>query len=286
MTTEPCWPDPLHFSHVYHGETRHYRSKLFPRDLPGVTSVLKVLGLATEGLIKWSADTERLAVLEAAQTVYESIAPGHAYQQGEFARAVEMHIGPARANEKLKQKGQDIGSEIHDHIEWQLLREMGEVRPEPEIRDEALLASMAFEENWRDSGLQIIRVEQPIWHVEHLYAGTIDQVVMCPRRGLGLRDMKSSKGVFLEMHLQLAAYVEAARSHGFDIQWAEFVRLPKRLDDPILRDGGVEIRALGDCREWDNKKRCYIERKRTQEGLFRAFRAALVAWMALQPEDA
>ena len=37
---------------------------------PRVTTILKVLGLGTEALIRWSADLERDAVLEAAGEVY------------------------------------------------------------------------------------------------------------------------------------------------------------------------------------------------------------------------
>ena len=47
----PSWPEPGSTTYVTKPGGRHYKSAFFPEPLPGVTSVLKVLGLGTEKLI-------------------------------------------------------------------------------------------------------------------------------------------------------------------------------------------------------------------------------------------
>lgn len=267
MTVTLEWPDPASLLLVSHHGSQYYGTPDGP--MPRVTSVLKVLGTGTEGLIKWSASTERAACLEAAAEVFaESDHDGPAA----FAAAIEARLGKVRQHQKLVDKAADIGTRAHEMIAWTLKRAMGVPCGEkPALPDQSEWAFMAWEDWWKASGLTVLRAEQPVWHcIESLdgmvgYGGTIDAIVEHPERGLGIIDIKTSKGVYDNHHLQVAAYAHAARRWA-PIQWAEIVRLPKVTSDPAF-----EVVPLGKL----------YDRVVDEQALMNAFWGVLAAWKVL-----
>jgi hypothetical protein len=272
------WPNPASIPITGRGQNRRYATPDGP--LPSVTTALKVLGLSTEGLVRWSANLERTACLAACADAYDT--QGRDFWNGiTFAAHVESHLGKARAHARVNEKAKDIGSAAHEMVRWTLRNTLGaDAGIKPALGDESTLAFMAFEDWWGKSGLKPVRSEQPVWDPEWGYAGTIDLVAEHPTEGLGVVDLKTSSGLYDESHLQVAAYVRAGRRHA-DLKWAKLVRLPKSLDDPLLKTQGVEVRELGDLmpRFGDDRRR-----RLTYDQLLQAFRHALGAWELLMRE--
>lgn len=251
------WPDP---ASVAIG-TRGYKTPA--GNLQRVTKFLKVLGLGTDALVKWSANTERAAVLEAAG---ETFAAGGHDGPPEFIAAVEARIGPARQHQRLITKAGDIGTAAHELVAWTMKDMLGQAQgPRPVVGEASEWAFMAWEDWWKKSGLAPVRVEQPVWDVAEGYAGTIDLVAEHPTDGLGIIDLKTSKYIYDEHHLQVAAYMHAGRNYA-DLRWAKIVRVPKSTDDPAF-----EVRPLGQM----------YDRTLTEAQLMDCFRAAKTAYNLL-----
>lgn len=245
-TTVANWPDP----NIAIGRDGYKTSDgVFPR----VTSILRVIGGdKVEGLIRWAATEERKAVLEAAGTVLNT-SKGMT-TQAQFIADVEKALGPARQHQKQLQKGGEIGSAVHQAVHEYLRDGAWGV-----LADEALRPVVAFQEWWGKSGLKAVRMEQPVWDSELGYAGTIDLIAEHPEKGLGLIDFKTSKGIYDEHHIQVAAYMHAAQRWAH-VKWAEIVRLPKSIGDPDF-----EVRPLG----------AMYNRQLTRDDLMEVFKAAL-----------
>lgn len=265
------WPLAGSLVHVSHQKHRYYRALNgeFQGDLPGATSVLKaVLGLSKEPLIQWAVGLEREAVLEAAASVRHASFG----DKDEFVRAVEHHLGKARAHQKQLEKAADLGTQIHALAEGWLKAQIGlspnEIGfvPLPEdIKPEAQLAFLAFKDKWTQSGLKPVLMEQPVYDTEWGFAGTIDIVAEHPEKGLGIVDLKSSKGLYQEMHLQVGSYLKAGKNFA-DLKWAELWRLPK-----VMGNLEVEVQPLGKL--WD--------RTLTEEQCMGLFRASLLLFNGL-----
>lgn len=219
---------------------------------PRVTTILKVLGLGTDALIRWSADLERDAVLEAAGDVY---AHGEHGTPDEFVSAVRARVGPARQHQRKLSKAADIGSSIHNMIQWTLKGELGEKQgPKPQMPEEAAWAFMAWKAWWAGARLVPVRIEQPVW--TDRYAGTVDLIARAEDGALEVWDWKSGKGIYESYHLQVAAYAAAAsRFAGEPVLIGGIVRVPKVVGDP-----DVEVRRVGDCR-YDYKDRDGVQHK-------------------------
>jgi len=251
------WPNPADVPLVTVGGVRHYQT--VDGTFPSVTTILKVLGLSTNALVAWSASREREAILEACADVYAEWDGGG---PADFAGAVEARIGKAKQHQTLLAKAGEIGTSIHQTIQWKLrtmLHLPAGVRPA--LSDQAEVAVMAWEDWWAASKLKPLRIEQPLWDAEIGYAGTADLIAEGPD-GLELWDWKSGKGIYAEYHMQVAAYAHAARRWGW-ITKAGIVRLPKNLNDPAF-----------DCKEMGDM----YDRQMTEEQLLAAFRAAKIAW--------
>lgn len=283
------WPDPATIVHHYveddNGQKhRCYRSLTNDFQLkPGVTTVLDMTGFGKEGLIRWASNLERQSMIQAATAVYQMVlakSEEGMLEAVEFRQAIEDFAGKTREHQKQKDRAAAIGKGIHEHAEWRLRRELGLDVPEPPKASEAeALGAMAFDEMMERSGLRTVATEQPIWHPEYGYSGTIDWICECPKRGLGIRDLKTSKGIWENYHLQLMGYVEAARAHGHDIRWADFVRLPKSLDDPMVQRGQyMEIVELGAVRHYNSRSRRFKDRSFDWPRLLRGLLGATELW--------
>lgn len=257
LTTLPGFPDPS-VAPIIGGRSRRYRTP--DGDFPSVTTILRVLGLGTEGLIAWSAREERKAVLEACGDVFsEGIEGG----PGEFIAAVEERIGAARQHQKLLAKAAEVGTSIHQEIQRRTRKMLGlPTGIEPPLSDPALWAVMAWEDWLKNSGLRPVRCEQPVWDKEQRYAGTIDLLAYDAEGRLGIVDYKSSKGIYDDHHIQVAAYAHAAKNFA-PIEWNTIVRVPKNTDDPSF-----ETRPLGKL----------YDRVLTEESLYRVFVGARMVY--------
>lgn len=202
-------------------------------NLASVTEINKTtMGVWQEFLRNWYADTERRAIFT---TVEQHHAWGKDLTGEQFVAMIEKHLGEGRAAIKEMEKAGDIGTAAHKMIRWHLRTVLGiETDPMPQLQSGASLAYAAWFKWWESSGYKPIAVEQVVWDKEHRYAGTVD--CFAERGGkISLLDWKSSKHIYLEHHVQVAAYVKAA--HNFiPVNHARIVRIPKSLDNIAIED--------------------------------------------------
>lgn len=221
---------------------RFYESE--GKKLPSVTTLINII--SKPGLVYWAANEERTLVVETAVEFYREIAKNPS--QGscdEYRRQLEQRLGNKKAHEKLKQEAGDIGTHVHDVVEWELKNELGmisEFDPKPDIKSGPEEKAYNEWKRWRkDVKLKPIAIEQVIVSDKYGYAGTLD--LLAEVEGLlTVPDWKTGKAIYPEAFLQNAAYRQAVREMGMgDPKKGIIVRLPKLEDDP-----GFEVADAGD----------------------------------------
>jgi hypothetical protein len=200
--------------------------------LPSVTTILNCVG--KPALINWAAKVEREMAVEVSTQLYiDAIKAGKTLTPVHWKMSLETRMGTQKASQKQLTQAGDIGTEVHNLVEWTIRTQLSQkVGPSPKIRDAAQWAFMAWED-WRKSvDLKPIAVEQVVYSKKHGYAGTLD--LLAEVNGvLTVIDWKTGKAVYSEAHLQNAAYRQAIREMGHgDPQQGIVVRLPKNIEDP------------------------------------------------------
>lgn len=223
---------------------------------PSVTTILSCV--AKPGLIPWAAREERKLVTETAVQLYLDAPASPKMSKAAFLSTLDKRLGETRAHVRILDKANDIGSQIHALIEWNLRKTLGQVvGPEPPITDDGALAFTAYQK-WADKvDLKPELIEQTVWSHAYKYAGTADFVAtMDDGTGTGERvrvlgDWKSSKALYPESSLQVAAYATALQEmgHANDGLGALVVRLPKTVKETepetkILTPHDVRMAAL------------------------------------------
>ncbi len=235
------------------GSTRFYdipaADGFEPSRLPSVTSILGAVN--KPALVPWAARTERDAVMRAAADLYEDLPMiTEKLPRSAYLSTLNKRLGLVRAHVKASAKAMNIGSEAHALIEWELRRSLGQVvGPEPSAGGPARAAYDAYDAWQQRVHLKPLLIEQTVWSRRHGYAGTMDLFAELDHEGARLRavgDWKTSKGIWPEMLLQVAAYGQALTEMGYGdapVAWPPtsgfIVRLPKVVGDP-----DVEIRMI------------------------------------------
>lgn len=112
--------------------------------------------------------------------------------------------GNTKAREILKKRA-GFGSTVHKLIEVTLLG--NEVCKDN--YDSFLMDTLNIFNEWKDKhALKPHALEQHLWSDIHKYAGTCDYIGICDGK-LMILDWKTSKGIYPEYWIQLAAYVNA-----------------------------------------------------------------------------
>jgi len=107
-----------------------------------------------------------------------------------------------KVSEAIKNRSAEEGSLVHTTIEAILKKEP------VAIPDSIRPAIVAFMEFYNKNTVVPLKIEERVVSKKHGYAGTID--VLAEVNGqLGVLDIKTSKAVYRDYHLQTAAYVEA-----------------------------------------------------------------------------
>jgi hypothetical protein len=243
---------------------RHYEIPTTGEHFPSVTNILNAT--PKPALVHWAANKERELCIEAAANLYEDAPVTVKMSRPGYISTLKERLGKQKAHRKELDKAAEIGSKVHERIEWGLRKELldkaseiGEKRKmpaEPVLQGKALWAFMAWED-WRKTvDLEPIWIEQVVWSATHRYAGTLDlyaefQITeklldsLVPEQSkeiegyLGTRqrcvgDWKTGKAIYGESILQSAAYVNALieMGHAEAGCWGLIVRLPKVETDP------------------------------------------------------
>lgn len=118
---------------------------------------------------------------------------------------------------RQRDKAAALGSTIHDHVEAHVL---GRPMPEPPLPVRPYLLQFRA---WIEAFTPTFEAsEMTVWSPTYGYAGTLDMICTIPGYGRGLVDVKTGKGVYGEVALQLAAY-----------RYADYVRTPDGQQHPL-----------------------------------------------------
>lgn len=187
------------------------------RRYPSVTTVLSVIN--KPALVYWAGKVEREYMLEKLDDLFDTLGERQV-SRSTFMSAYLANVGATLAHKMKSKEATDIGSIVHDRIEWEMRTELGmRGLKEPRVPEEKILkdgstivhpALTAYEsyKKWRaDFKVRPKAVEQTLWSHKWGIAGTMDWLGYVADR-LTLADWKSSKGIYLEMRFQVAAYRE------------------------------------------------------------------------------
>lgn len=220
------------------------------RKLAGVTTVLKKA--MPPYLVPWASKLT-------AEYAIDNLA---AWQNLDREAAVTLLKGaPDRSRDKAGAKG----TVTHRFLE---MHAKGELDPDEIFDGDAIpyiKAGLAFLNDWKP---RFIWQEATVFHPELGYAGTLDFIAELPGMGVVIGDYKTSKGIYPETAVQLAAYRYA--SHAVcEGPWDW-----ERLAIPAV-DGGVVVHLKGDGTYDLKPAQC-------DERAFNAFKACLAVgeWKA------
>jgi len=234
-------------------------------DFPSVTAILEVINKPS--LMRWAANEERKMVMRVSGELYGSLPEGPKLGTPSWIMALEARLGESRAHEKLTQKAKEIGSGVHEYIEYRIRKYLGiPGGEEPQLPEGGAHAYQAFQTWAKTVSFKPRLIEQVVYSVTHRYAGTLDILAnvtvpagiyttrphpmmeeyrlkqhRCYNTGLPdggsvmmIGDWKTSKAIYWESYLQVAAYAMAIVEMGHAQQplHAVIVRLPKLATDP------------------------------------------------------
>lgn len=156
------------------------------RKVPGVTTILSN-GLPKPALVRWAANT----AAEYAVNNWDALA---SQPVSDRLNAIKDAPNASKNAAALR------GTKLHDAA--QQLQETGTVDVDPEQLP-LVENYLRFTDEW---ALQAEHVESAVYSVLHGYAGTLDLIGTLTDGRRWLLDLKTSKGVYGDMALQLAAY--------------------------------------------------------------------------------
>ncbi len=212
-----------------------------------VTTVCKGVG-DKEPLLNWVAKTEKEAAIAGAAKYFGSIDPKERFGVGVLAYEMGLRafLGEGRSNERTSDGAKLIGNEAHKRMEWIV---KGRVGPEPQIGEEAAIAVNAGEQFLAQNPIEMVMSEQTVWSEKHEYAGTLDMLATFDGK-LTVVDWKTSKAIYPEARLQVAAYAIAVDEMGHGpVEEGLILRLPKTTVDPGFEPIVIAGQDLTDAKE-------------------------------------
>jgi len=204
------------------------------RRVPSVTTVLGCMGKPQ--LVAWAAKVERRLVTEAAADLYLEL-PAVKMSRMAYLATLAKRIPLAKAHQLETERAFEAGRLAHEMVEWRLRSDLGHVPgPMPTLNKEAAFAFDAWQV-WAESAeFRAKHIEEVLFSVEHGYAGTCDVVAEIEVDGqvvLAVGDWKTSKGIYDEHGLQVAAYAHALleMKHAETMPYGFVARFPKTAAD-------------------------------------------------------
>ncbi len=260
-----------------------HRYKLDGKACCGVTTFLKG-GLPTsQGLISWQKG-------QALESLFSNLTVPSAEADGWYPREAFWPVSTetkadlfkvAKAADRAKaQEAADIGSVIHDYCF--LFETSGEVQPLldrvtalPKDPQTKILNGISRFMDWRATAQdELVAAESLVASPTYMYCGKFDKLALRDGR-LILSDYKTSKAIYMEMYVQLAAYRLAIKEWlGLDVGGLEILRFGKEdgafetllVDDPIeiqrFEDQAIRCRETFEFTKWEKDERwSYCARK-------------------------
>lgn len=197
--------------------TKGHRYTVNGESKVGVTSILSIIN--KPALIQW-------AVNEGVSYIKENLKAGTTYDEIELHNILE---NAKKAHRVRKTEAADFGTLAHSWIEKYIKGE----NPEPLVNKTLQNAINVFLKWVDEKNVKFIASEQPIYSKKYDYCGTYD--FLCEidgKRYIG--DLKTSKGIYGEYHMQLAAYRYAVEEETqTPVDGCLIVRIPKTEDDHV-----------------------------------------------------
>jgi hypothetical protein len=189
-------------------------------EVPSVTTVLKSIN--KPALVNWASYGSRDATRRIAREAYETMHPEGrclGLSGASFIAAVEKIQGKRPAHYQVSDEAVDIGTLVHARIEAELRRELGQDVALPEIPEDEVVngkkrphpARVSYEAylKWRiEKAVRPVGLEMRLYSRRLQYAGTTDFLGYVADV-LSIADWKTSKAVYDEYRIQVAAYREA-----------------------------------------------------------------------------
>ncbi len=213
-------------------------ARKYPRNGREYWSVTTVLDAINKpALVEWASRSARDATRQVAVEAYRLAHPvpaGPGRQQclgldpSSFVALVEKLQGRRPAHLAASEQATSIGSLVHARIEAELRWELGQSVPLPEVPRETVVDGRAVAHPawsayrayraWRAAhDVRVVSVEQKVYSDRYEYAGTADLVAYVDGV-LTVGDFKTSKAVYGEYRLQVAAYRQAVLEMEPDVQ--------------------------------------------------------------------
>ena len=211
---------------------RHYR---WPGH-PWRVSVTTVLGVIAKGwrYDNWNANEERSRwKLKTAEVLTEPMEP--AFMLAE----IERRVGGRFAYTIHRDEAAGEGKAVHDAVRAYLAAEVSMLAPPiPKLSPAELVSFSDFVTWWKGSRLRAVKMEAPVYDAEWNAAGRLDIYAERPDLRRGIVDLKRTKWISDNYHLQVAEYMRCVRQWD-DASWGVIVKLPKG-------GRGLEIRNVGE----------------------------------------
>ena len=229
-----------HYPHPVHGEKKP------------LTSVTNILNEVAKQMVlsPWAAKLQKEMDVELSKEMFNTCGP---FTSGDhFARALSAFIGKERKYKEEFTRAGEIGTLVHDSIEFFIKGLLGLEGPEPPtLEGEAMVSYLTFEQFWLDVDIRPLFSELFVWNDIDNHAGTADLVseivisdVLLKHASKAMReiarpflgknvltgiDFKTSNGIYDDYFLQLAAYIDSLERMGkaSEDTWGMIVRLPK-----------------------------------------------------------
>ncbi len=246
-----------------------HRYKLNGKPCVGVTTFIKSGYITNPGLISWQKG-------QALEYLWNAIAnrPVEQEEKAELFKAAKL------ADRAKSQEAADVGSLIHEFCflfettgeTQKLLERIKSLPKEPQMK---ILNGIDRFNDWRRTvSDELVAAESLVASPTYMYCGKFDKLAMRDGK-LILSDYKSSKAIYMEMFVQLAAYAIAIKEWmGLDVGGLEILRFGKEDGEfeTLLIDDQIEIQRFKDqairCREtfeftkWEKDERwSYSARK-------------------------
>ena len=202
-------------------------------EYPSATTVLGVINKPL--LVPWAAKQEREYCVEAAASLHALLRPDKPFTRPAYIAALEQKIGHVKKFEKEKKKAGEIGTEVHNRVEWELRKLHGDPveDPPPLSTKDAKRAFATFVAWEKQVKFTPLYLEAALWSDEHRCAGTVDWICYV-NDVLTVGDWKTGKRIYQEAWAQVSCYAHMAIERGLiqpPVQTC-VVRLPKYADDP------------------------------------------------------
>jgi hypothetical protein len=128
-----------------------------------------------------------------------------AFSQGQAAERGEI-----KSLYDTRDQAASIGTAAHEMTEYFLLgknpvERRDELLPNNEDRVKAQQAFDMFLEWWEQTSLKVYKQEIPLVSEQYRFGGTPDWILETPK-GLAIGDIKTSKGIYVDYLIQVAAY--------------------------------------------------------------------------------